>query len=137
MMNKLPLIAAILVMLAVILLNGEVLYLSENGHIIVDNLYAAVFDWSAIQTGFLFSVYGFIAGKSDGFIGAIRNTTSMQNFNVYVKFATVTGFLLTFTSLFMVMTSPDVSSNIWLYCLQSAWFALFIWAFLCFKKWTP
>src|SRR4051812_5864649 len=32
------------------------------------SLYGAVFNWSAIQTGFAFGVYGFVVGKNDGFV---------------------------------------------------------------------
>lgn len=35
------------------------------------NLYTAIFNWAAIQTGFAFGVYGFVAGRQDGFVGAI------------------------------------------------------------------
>ena len=37
------------------------------------SLYGAVFNWSAIQTGFAFGVYGFVVGKNDGFVQEIRD----------------------------------------------------------------
>src|SRR5689334_19329613 len=62
----------------------------------LENLYGAIFNWSAIQTGFLFAVYGFVVGKTDGFIAAARGTQFMQRFIGYVKRANLMGFALTF-----------------------------------------
>lgn len=45
------------------------------------NLYAAVFDWAAIQTGFLFGVYGFVMGSPSAFMKAIQETKILNILN--------------------------------------------------------
>lgn len=55
----------------------------------ISSLYGAVFNWSAIQTGFAFGVYGFVVGKNDGFVQEIRDMLAMRRFLGYVKRANV------------------------------------------------
>src|SRR4051794_5693753 len=64
-----------------------------------EGLYGAVFNWAAIQTGFAFGVYGFVAGKTGGFIDAARGTIAMGRFLRYVKAPNVLGFVLTVLSI--------------------------------------
>jgi hypothetical protein len=101
----------------------------------ISNLYAAVFNWSAIQTGFAFGVYGFVVGKNEGFIQEIRDTIAMKRFLRYVKRANIGGFILTLTSLPLTVVNPlptDRSSLVFILLL--VWFALFIWTFLAFLR---
>ena len=101
----------------------------------VANLYTAVFSWAAIQTGFAFGVYGFVVGRSEGFIPEIRNTIAMRRFLGYVKRANVGGFLLTIVSLPLTIFSPNPapqgSAQFFLVLL---WFGLFLWTLLAFLR---
>lgn len=101
----------------------------------VSNLYSAVFNWSAIQTGFAFAVYGFVVGRSEGFIPAIRETVAMKRFLGYVKRANVGGFILTIISMPLTVVSPKpgpIDSLQFLMLLL--WFGLFLWTFLAFLR---
>ncbi len=100
-----------------------------------EGLYGAVFNWAAIQTGFAFGVYGFVAGKTGGFIDAVQNTIAMGRFLRYVKAANVLGFVLTVASIPLLIANPDLKApSDWVYGIVSAWFALFIWAFVTFLR---
>lgn len=101
----------------------------------VSSLYGAVFNWSAIQTGFSFGVYGFVVGKNDGFVQEIRDKLAMHRFLGYVRRANIGGFALTVASLPLAIVNPpiaDPGSIIFLAIL--AWFWLFLWTFLAFLR---
>jgi hypothetical protein len=101
----------------------------------VSNLYGAVFNWSAIQTGFAFGVYGFVVGKNDGFIQEIRDKLAMRRFLGYVRRANVGGFALTVASLPLTIINPAISNpNSPLFFVIVAWFCLFLWTFLAFLR---
>lgn len=101
----------------------------------VSSLYGAVFNWSAIQTGFAFGVYGFVVGKNDGFIQEVRELLAMKRFLGYVKRANVGGFLLTITSLPLTIANPKlVVPGSPSFILVLLWFGLFIWSFLAFLR---
>lgn len=100
-----------------------------------ENLYAAVFNWSAIQTGFVFGVYGFVVGKSDGFIKEVRETTAMRRFLGYAQRANIGGFALTIWSLPLTVVNPAVSNDDQLvFVALLIWFGLFVWTFLAFLR---
>lgn len=109
--------------------------LAVEKQISLNNLYGAVFDWAALQTGFLFAIYGFVAGKTDGFIGEVRNTRSMARYNVYLWRAIAVGFLLTLASIPLIVTQYEVKPDEPVrYYAMALWGALFIWAFLSFAR---
>ena len=98
-------------------------------------LYAAIFDWSAIQTGFLFGIFGFVAGKTTGFIAAVRNTPAMRLFIGYTRIAIFLGFVLTFYSIPMMVTSFDIGQGgKWFYFVFATWCVLAVWAFFAFLR---
>ena len=66
--NILPLIISLSVFGLILFFNENIVGLIVNKNLILGNVYNAIFGWSSIQTGFLFSVYGFIASKSGGLI---------------------------------------------------------------------
>ena len=100
-----------------------------------EGLYGAVFNWAAIQTGFAFGVYGFVAGKSGGFIEAARGTIAMDRFMRYVKAANVLGFVLTVFSIPLLVVNPDLKApSAAVYAIVGAWFSLFVWAFVTFLR---
>lgn len=98
------------------------------------DLYSAVFNWSAIQTGFAFAVYGFVAGKSDGFVDALKETFAMRRFLRYVKAANVGGFLLTITSIPLTITNPSPSQSGLVFWIIAFWLGLFVWTFFAFLR---
>jgi hypothetical protein len=106
-----------------------------SGRVDVDNLYAAVLSWASIQIGFAFGVYGFVLGKTQGFIEAARDTTAMASFLRYVKRANVGGFVLTACSLPLAVIAPTpgdaYSPTFW---VVTSWFCLFVWTFFAFLR---
>lgn len=118
-----------------VVLHGNVVSLSAAGQIDFTNLFAAVFDWSAIQTGFLFAVLGYVSGKSDGFIAAIKGTGALAAFNRFTLTAIILGFVLTFFSIPMVVVAPKVHDlPIFWYAVFAAWGGLAVWAFFAFAR---
>src|SRR5262249_50583393 len=88
-----------------------------------------------IQTGCLYAIYGYVAGKTDGFIGEIRSSRSIRRYNLFLKRATIIGFLLTFWSMPLIVWNYKVSADDYLwYLFVSAWFSLFVWAFVSFVR---
>lgn len=114
---------------------SQILPLMEADKISVSNLCSAVFGWASIQTGCVFAIYGFVAGKTDGFIGEVRRTRSMRRYTIYLKRAIWTGFLITFTSMpLIVWKFVPQEIGIQSYLVLSAWFSLFVWALLSFAR---
>ncbi|WP_099556609.1 hypothetical protein [Hartmannibacter diazotrophicus] len=101
----------------------------------IEALYSAVFDWASIQTGFLFGIFGFIASKGDGFIGEIRNSMPMKHFIKYTKWAIYIGFILTITSMPLIVLDKKAADidDTWFYII-ALWFSMFVWAFLAFAR---
>lgn len=101
----------------------------------ISNLYGAVFNWSAIQSGFVFGIYGFVISKKDGFVGDIAEGLSFPRFVRYTRGAYLLAMILTIVSLPLIVVEPSVglplSSN---YLLISGWFALFVWTFFAFLR---
>lgn len=98
-------------------------------------LYSAIFGWSAIQTGFAFGVYGFVVGKSNGFIGALRGTQTLARFEGYIRRANWTGFSLTFATIPLIIAEPAITEPFtYSYILISIWFSFFISSLLAFFR---
>lgn len=109
--------------------------LSRQNVISLTNLYSAVFSWSSIQTGFLFSIFGFVASKGDGFIGKIQSTSALRQFIIYTRGSIHIGFLLTFYSIPMSVLDikldkvGEVGTAV-----TALWWGLSIWAFFSFIR---
>jgi hypothetical protein len=130
-----PLLVGALSFAALLFWRAEVVSQFANRGWKAEGLYGAVFNWAAIQTGFAFGVYGFVAGKTGGFIDAVRGTVAMSRFHRYVKTANVLGFVLTVLSIPLLVINPDLKAPTTLiYAVAAAWFALFIWAFVTFLR---
>lgn len=98
-------------------------------------LYAAIFGWSSIQVGFSFGVFGFVLGKSDGFVKEIRGTKAMARFLSYIKRANIAGFILTISSIPLVVIEPTIREPIdFYYIFIAIWFSLFVWSFFSFLR---
>ncbi len=112
-----------------------ILPLMASDKISVGNLFSAIFGWASIQTGCVFAIYGFVAGKSDGFIGQVRRTRSMKIYGAYIMRAIVSGFVLTVTSMPLIVWKFTITGDDKiLFFVISAWFAIFVWAFLSFAR---
>ncbi|MBS1168868.1 MAG: hypothetical protein H6R00_4893 [Proteobacteria bacterium] len=130
-----PIATAISVLVVFYVFSSEFIGYIRGNNLKINLLYGEIFDWSSIQTGFLFGVYGFIAGKSDGFIGQIRHTRPVKQFLAYTRNAIVIGFVLTFVSMPLILIDigpSDITKN-WYY-ITCSWFSLFIWSFLSFAR---
>lgn len=129
-----PLVAALSVFTALLLANAFVTELAGNSQFSIAGLYSAVFGWSSIQTGFLFGVYGFVAGKRAGFMGALAGTPLMQRFSTSLRRAIIVGFALTFVSMPLIAYPLEPTSFDVTYLIVSAWFSMFVWAFGLFAN---
>lgn len=99
------------------------------------NLYSAVFNWASIQSGFVFGIYGFIATKRDGFAGEVAKGQSFDLFLKYARRAYLTGFLLTFVSLPIMVVNPAIEAESPMqFWVVAAWFAAFVWTFCAFLR---
>lgn len=128
-------IAAVCAVVIYILAPSIVEKFKPSGGWQVASLYGAVFNWSAIQTGFAFGVYGFVVGKNDGFVQEIREKLAMRRFLKYVRRANVGGFILTVASLPLAITNPAISNpRSLLFLVIVAWFCLFLWTFFAFLR---
>ena len=130
----LPYVLAVVAFVVLIANEASIVPLIDSGEISLSGLYSSVFGWSAIQTGFLFSVYGFIAGKQDGFVGAIKGTPALHRFANDLLAAIVFGFLLTIFSMPLIVYPPSTESQWYGYTLVCFWFSLFILAFSSFCR---
>lgn len=131
-----PLIAGILTFSLFAFFKPQTLaVVAANKDLSFSGLYNAIFDWSSIQTGFLFAIYGFVAGKTDGFIGEIRQTRSMSRYNTYLKRAILIGFVLTLVSMPMIVLNHQIGpeDHYW-YWIVALWLSLFAWAFCSFAR---
>lgn len=132
-----PFGAAAICFVLMIIFRGQILPLFSLGADgwSLDNLYSAIFNWSSIQTGFVFGIYGFVVGKSDGFIAEIRRTVAMTQFLSYTKKAIIIGFMLTFASIPLVVIANTIELSRWPdFIFIAAWFSLFVWGFLSFMR---
>jgi hypothetical protein len=130
-----PLACGIAMLVCLAVFRRALLELIVSDTISVSNLYNAVFGWAAIQTGCLYAIYGYVAGKTDGFIGEVRLSRSMQRYNSYLKRATIIGFFLTFSSMpLIVWNHKAVAADTWWFLLVAVWFSLFVWAFMSFAR---
>tara|TARA_R110000823_G_scaffold41531_1_gene109464 strand:- start:146 stop:625 length:480 start_codon:yes stop_codon:yes gene_type:complete len=128
-----PVVLGVLTLGVCIWYRSELLKLVQEKTINLENLYSAIFDWSSIQTGFLFSVYGYVASKTDGFLAEIKDSRSMSAFRKYTSRAMFIGFILTVVTIPLIVVDFDISTN-FRFLLVSIWFALFVWAFAGFLR---
>ena len=80
--------------------------------------YSAVFDWSSIQSAFLFGIYAFILARSEPFIKAIDGTEPFEKLRSLCRSTLYMTFLLTLVSMPLAVTQPQptnslLSLNLW------------------------
>ena len=130
-----PITCGALTLLALWYLRGSLLPLMAEDRISIGNLFSAIFGWASIQTGCVYAIYGFIAGKTDGFIGEVRNTRSMKRYSTYIKRAIFSGFILTVFSMPLIVWKFKIELDDYkLFLGIAAWFSVFVWAFLSFAR---
>lgn len=130
-----PIASAGIVLVALYVFRDGVISGANAGTLDFGVLYAAVFDWSAIQTGFLFGIFGFIAGKNDGFVKELKDTEQLAYFHNYQKTAIALGFVITFASIpLMVLNLSFSVAASWEFVVFSGWAALSMWAFFAFVR---
>jgi len=130
-----PFLLAIISSIFLYYFRSDILILSLDKEIDVSNIYSSVFDWSSIQTGFLFAIFGFVAGKTGGFIQRISDTPAMKTFLKYTKRSLFLGFAITFTSVPLTVTSFDIAAEgSWRYHVFVAWSFLVVWGFFSFLR---
>ncbi|MBX5256033.1 MULTISPECIES: hypothetical protein [unclassified Rhizobium] len=130
-----PVAAAACMVAALYFFRTDLTYAAASKSFDLSNVYSSVFDWSSIQTGFVFGIFGFVAGKSGGFIEAIRETREMALFLTYTKRAIYLGFCLTFSSIAMSITSFNIDAEAsWRFHVFAAWSFLSLWGFLAFLR---
>jgi hypothetical protein len=120
---------------ALLYFSEEMVGLAADKSINVSALYSAIFNWASIQTGFLFGVFGFVSGKSSGFLAEINRTQAMQTFNIYTRNATLLGFLVALTCIPLVVTDFDISAKSAAhYYVFVGWSFVTVWSFLAFAR---
>lgn len=130
-----PLLVAAITLSVCIYFKADIaLKFGENGWK-ASSLYSAVFNWSSIQSGFVFGIYGFIITKKDGFVGTISGTTTFLQFIAFTRRAYIGGFVLTFASLPLLVAEPPIfSADRRTFWFISIWFAFFTWTFCAFLR---
>jgi hypothetical protein len=130
-----PLLLSVSGGVSIFYFRDDVAQLVGNKTLNMGNLYSAVLSWASIQIGFAFAVYGFVVGKTQGFVEAARDTHAMRRFISYVKRANIGGFVLTAVSIPLSATSPapsdPASGSFW---IVAGWFSLFIWTFFALMR---
>ncbi|MDM9629768.1 hypothetical protein QTL95_28190 [Rhizobium sp. S152] len=130
-----PFVAAALTAVAIYYFRDDLVDAAAHKRIDFSSLYSAVFNWSSIQTGFVFGIFGYVAGKSGGFIEAIRNTAEMSAFLVYTKRAIYLGFALTFFCIFLTVMSFNIGDGAaWKFYVFLLFSFVSVWGFLAFLR---
>ncbi|MBY3262224.1 hypothetical protein HFO15_11245 [Rhizobium laguerreae] len=130
-----PIISAVIATAFIYYFKSDLIDGAVRKSIGFSNLYSAVFNWSSIQTGFVFGIFGYVAGKSGGFIEAIKNTPEMALFLSYTKRAIYLGFVLTFFCIFLTVMSFDIGSGAaWKFHVFAAFCFFSLWGFLAFLR---
>lgn len=130
-----PVASGLLTFILLWLARDKLLPLMGEDKISITNLFSAIFGWASIQTGCVFAIYGFVAGKNDGFIGEVRQTRSMKRYSTYIMRAIISGFILTITSMPLIVWRFTITKeDHYLFVVIAVWFSIFVWAFLSFAR---
>lgn len=130
-----PLVLCAASLVAIYLLRNDIASYFQTDDWKSSDLYTAVFGWASIQTGFVFGIYGFVASKTDGFIKQVSDDRSFRRFVGYIKRANLAGFLLTFFTLPMIVTSPELKdAQSTPFLITMVWFSIFVWTFCAFLR---
>jgi hypothetical protein len=74
--------------------------------------YSAIFDWSSIQSAFLFGIYAFVLSRSEPFIKAVDNTEPFEALRSYSRRTLYLTFVLTIISMPLAVASPKPAASL-------------------------
>ena len=75
----------------------------------IDSFYSAMFDWSSIQSAFLFGIYAFFLSKSEPFLNAISQTKKFKQLRSYIMKSLILTMLLTLISLPLLVYPVEIT----------------------------
>lgn len=105
----------------------------EQWHI--EQMYTAVFAFLAITTGFLATFYCTIVCMSEGFVRQIRDTKKMAGFLAFVKRAIILGFVVSLTSVPMMVAEPAPTEQFSVAAfIVAVWVGASAWAIAAFYR---
>lgn len=110
--QHLPSIAAVMAPVAVFASRDTLAAQFASDSWDVSAFYSAIFDWSSIQSAFLFGIYAFVLSRSEPFIKAIDGTATFENLRSYSRRTLYLTFALTLVSMPLAVTSPKPSSDL-------------------------
>lgn len=97
-------------------------------------LYAAVFSWASIQTGFLFGIYTFIVPRAEPFVKAVSGSPAFAAFKRYMLRVTYLTLCVAVPAFGLMVVNPRPSAGGLSAIAMAAWLALFVYSVLCFLK---
>jgi hypothetical protein len=101
----------------------------------LDQIYTAMFGFTAVTTGFLGTFYCTVHSMTTGFIHRIRNTAVLRVFLRYTRTAIVVGFASSIISMIMMVVTPLPNSRVsWEMACSLMWVFTSIWAVLGFCR---
>lgn len=103
----------------------------------LDTLYSSVFDWSSIQSAFLFSIYAFFLSRSEPFIQAVSKTQPFKMLRRYVLRSLWLSLGLTIITLPLAVSPPEITSSRaldWGFLVFLFVSVLMTYTFMCFVK---
>lgn len=95
--------------------------------------YSAAFDWSSIQTAFLFGVYAFFLGRSEAFLKAVSSSPFFPMLRQFVVRSLYLSMALTVLSLPFLVAPPPIQELMG-YAVFLVISCLFVFTFFCFIK---
>lgn len=118
--KHLPAIAAISAPLAVFAWRDTLALRFANEAWNVGAFYSAVFDWSSIQSAFLFGIYAFILSRSEPFIKAIDGSEPFEALRSYSRRTLYLTFILTIVAMPLAVAEPKpgadmLSPSLWVF----------------------
>lgn len=100
-------------------------------------LYAAIFDWSSIQSAFLFGVYVLVLSGDLTFIRAIKDTDVYSEIKTYIRNTMLFAFALSAISLPVLVDQPEIKLGGFKdlgYSVLSGYIFLSVWVVARFYK---
>lgn len=73
--------------------------------------YSAVFDWSSIQSAFLFGIYAFVLSRAEPFVKAIAGTPAFSAMRAYVRHTVYIALALTAVTMPMLIAAPTMTDG--------------------------
>ena len=101
----------------------------------LDQMYTAVFGFTAVTTGYLATFYGTIQSMSSGFVHRIRGTRVLALFLKFIKAAIKIGFVCAVLSAVMMILVPLPADRYsWPNLSSAVWIFISVWAIVSFYR---